>query len=161
MSLLLPQLLAFADSLLTGFSIGVTVWFFFFQSPFLFQRLGKEKFVPIMMQMTKLWVRTIFYACTALLAVATLQPQALLYPILAWFAIAINHSIVVPNALKAGARSHAARKGDHTKNVQEFVLEGGGKSETKTLHQTVVAFVLLQTGSLLVHLFQLTSGTMH
>lgn len=156
--MLLPtSLLVFLNVLASGFTVGVTLWLFFVQSPFLFQLLGKERFVPIMMPLTRLWVTTIFFSSTASLfmTLLLLHEISAIPPTIGWLASAINKFVVVPAALKAGARSHASRKGDHNRDVKEFVVEGGGKSETKTLHQTVVVFVLIMTGSFLWHLWDL------
>jgi hypothetical protein len=156
-----------ADFLLTGFTVGTTVWFFFFQSPFLFNLLGREKFVPIMMQMTKLWAPTmlgsvsllLFLDATvmAMMGTTPLSSLTMLWVALSWLAIAINHFAVVPRAIKAGARSHQERKGDNNKNVKDFVIQGGSKTETKSLHQTVVLFVLIMAGSLVAHAVDLAS----
>jgi hypothetical protein len=160
--MLVQTLLIASDQLLTGFTVGTTVWFFFIQSPFLFRLMGREKFVPIMMQMTRVWVRTMFYSVTVLLLVSRIIQE--LYSslkhsivVVAWLAILINYSVVVPKALKAGARSHDERKGDNTKDVKDFALKGGSKTQTKTLHQAVVLFVLIMTGALLAHLVDLTA----
>jgi hypothetical protein len=160
---MLYTLLIAIDYLLAGFTVGTTVWFFFIRSPFLFSLMGREKFVPIMMQMTRVWVRTMFYSVTGLLVVSRIiqrQFQSSLkhYIVLvAWFAILANRFVIVPKALKAGAKSHDERKGDNTKDVKKFVVQGGSKTETKTLHQTVVLCVLIMAGALLAHLVDLTA----
>jgi hypothetical protein len=160
---MMNALLLATDQLLTGFIVGVTVWFFFIQSPFLFQLMGKEKFVPIMMQLTRLWVSTMFYSATALLVVSLLLltkevPLKVAIVAIGWLAITINKFVVVPKALKAGARSRNGRKGDNSKDVQEFIVDGGGKSETKALHQTVVVFVLIMSGAFVLHLVDLAAA---
>ena len=45
------------ESIVVGGNVGVAVWFFFIQSPFLFKLMGRKKFVPYMMAMTRLWIR--------------------------------------------------------------------------------------------------------
>lgn len=85
-------------------------------------------------------------------------PSKLPIVAIGWLAIFINKYFVVPKALKAGARSHNQRKGDNSKDVQEFVVEGGGKSETKVLHQTVVVFVLIMSGAFIAHLVDLAGA---
>ena len=71
--------------------------------------------------------------------------------------MALNWFVVVPAALKAGARSTRERKGDNSKDLKEFAVNGGGKTETKSLHQTVVVFVLIMVGAFVGHLVDLTS----
>jgi hypothetical protein len=160
---LLATCLLTCDVLLAGFTVGTTVWFFFVQSPFLFQRLGREKFVPIMMPLTRLWVTTMFGSVSCLLAVGVAGPLCVTsndtprtrLPLsltgLAWLAVALNKFLVVPKALKAGAKSHQERKGDHSKDVKSFVVQGGSQTQTKAWHQTVVVFVLVMAGALVAH----------
>ena len=146
-------LFTLVDLLLSSFVIGATLWLFFFQSPHLFHVMGREKFVPIMMQMTKLWVGTMFLATTALLMVCVGEiilgdiertSQISLYPVaIAWVGITTNRWIVVPRALQAGARSHAERIGDNSKDYKSFAIEGGSKTETKKLHVLVMTFGLV------------------
>lgn len=151
-------LLLSLDLLLTGFVTGTTVWFFFIQSPHLFQRMGREKFVPIMMGLTKLSMTTIFVCvvCVSLTAAANYQQSGnsaqLLWALAALVATSINHFFVVRAALQAGAESQAERKGDNSRDVKDFAVQGGSKTQTKTLHQSVVAFVLLMTGASVGHL---------
>jgi hypothetical protein len=124
--------------------------------------MGREKFVPIMMQMTRVWVRTMFYSVTGLLLVSWIIQQQFqsslkhYIVLVAWLAILANRFVIVPRALKAGAKSHDERKGDNTKDVKDFVVQGGSKTETKTLHQAVVLCVLIMAGALLAHLVDLT-----
>jgi hypothetical protein len=159
-------LLITADHLLAGFTVGTTVWFFFVQSPFLAKLLGKEKFVNVMMPLTRLWVKTMFVSSTALLTIAAYNhfkhEVDLKFYIVAvgWLAIAINCFVIVPKALQAGARSQKDRRGDNSKNLQEFGVDGGGGVVTKTLHQTVVVFVLIMVGSFVVHSVDLAGATM-
>jgi hypothetical protein len=161
---LLATCLLTCDVLLTGFTVGTTVWFFFVQSPFLFQRLGREKFVPLMMPLTRLWVTTMFGSVSCLLAVGVAGPLLLVtghdtphtrLPLsltgLAWLAVAVNKFIVVPKALKAGTKSHQERKGDNSKDVKSFVVQGGSQTQTKAWHQSVVVFVLVMAGALVAH----------
>jgi hypothetical protein len=63
---------------------------------------------------------------------------------------------VVPNALKAGAASVAERRGkDSEGSMEKFAVEGGGKG-TKFWHQTAaVAFVLLMTVGVTLHVWLL------
>eukprot|EP00516_Mucochytrium_quahogii_P005415 CAMPEP_0203750324 /NCGR_PEP_ID=MMETSP0098-20131031/4570_1 /ASSEMBLY_ACC=CAM_ASM_000208 /TAXON_ID=96639 /ORGANISM=" , Strain NY0313808BC1" /LENGTH=109 /DNA_ID=CAMNT_0050639557 /DNA_START=263 /DNA_END=588 /DNA_ORIENTATION=- len=58
-----------------------------------------------------------------------------------------NTYVIVPRALAAGKASAVERaKNENTSSVKDFAIEGGSKTETKTLHQTVVAFVLVMVG---------------
>ena len=146
------------DQLCAGFTIGVTVYFFFIQSPKLVLILGKEKFVPLMMALTRLWVKVMFASSSALLLSSVwLSNKGLavnLYLVgIGWVAMAINYFVVVPAALKAGASSARQRKGDNSKNLKEFVIKGGDSGcATKNLHQTVVVFVLIMVGAFIAHL---------
>eukprot|EP00581_Thalassiosira_minuscula_P019681 CAMPEP_0183728290 /NCGR_PEP_ID=MMETSP0737-20130205/27663_1 /TAXON_ID=385413 /ORGANISM="Thalassiosira miniscula, Strain CCMP1093" /LENGTH=168 /DNA_ID=CAMNT_0025960183 /DNA_START=135 /DNA_END=641 /DNA_ORIENTATION=- len=160
-------LIAF-DQLFAGFTISITIWHFFLQAPTLMKLLGKEKFVPLMMQLTRLWVKTVFVSSSALLITAmwlSYNYQAIIVPTMkfhwvgiGWLSIFINRYVIVPRALKAGARSVQQRKGDGSKDfIQDFVVEGGGKNETKALHQTVVLFVLIMVGSFFGHLVDLAA----
>lgn len=155
------------DQLFAGFTIGVTIWHFFLQAPTLMKIMGKEKFVPLMMQLTRLWVKVMFVSSTALLATAIwlsytgiVSSVKLYLVVIGWLAILTNRFIVVPAALKAGARSTRQRKGDNSKDIQEFAVSGGGRTETKTLHQTVVVFVLIMVGAFVGHLVDLASFTL-
>merc|ERR1712179_830580 len=97
--------------------------------------MGKEKFVPLMMQLTRLWVKVVFVSSTMLLATSSLlsfsfQELSQIYAVVGWIGIAANYFVVVPKALKAGAKSHGQRKGDNNKDLKDFAIDGGGKSET-------------------------------
>ena len=68
--------------------------------------------------------------------------------------VAINTRVVVPMALQAGARS--MRDDDHSSDSKvEFAKDGGGNS-TKTLHRTVVAFVVAMLVGTVGHLHALS-----
>jgi len=64
--------------------------------------------------------------------------------------VLINSIIVVPRALEAGKR--AVRTTDRSKSVTKFAVDGGSKSDTKTLHQTVVLFVVIMLAASITHL---------
>uniref|UniRef100_A0A7S2Q4N7 DUF4149 domain-containing protein n=1 Tax=Skeletonema marinoi TaxID=267567 RepID=A0A7S2Q4N7_9STRA len=149
------------DQGLTGFTVGVTVYFFFIQSPKLGKTMGKEKFVPLMMALTRTWAKTMFLSSTANLAtslyLSSNDTMNISLVAIGWMAMALNWFVVVPAALKAGARSTRERKGDNSKDLKEFAVNGGGKTETKSLHQTVVVFVLIMVGAFVGHLVDLTS----
>jgi hypothetical protein len=159
-----------SDQLLTGFTVGVTIWHFFIQAPLLVKLMGKEKFVPLMMQLTRLWIKSIFISSTLVLALSSilfvspsfssLSTMKFYLPVVGWLAVAINHFGIVPKALKAGARSHHTRKGDNNKDIKDFAVDGGGKSETAALHQTVVVFVVVMLGGFLPHMVDLSAASL-
>eukprot|EP00040_Diaphanoeca_grandis_P040314 m.261676 g.261676 ORF g.261676 m.261676 type:complete len:157 (+) comp42799_c0_seq1:333-803(+) len=150
------DLLSIVDVGLSGGILLVTVWFFFIQSPFLFKRLGRKQFVPIMMQITQLFFDTMMVLCFALLAVSATrvgmsgQTQAALASVVA---TTLNWGFVVPRALAAGRGSMKERSDNpDSKSATDFVIEGGSKTQTKTLHQTVVAVVFMTVGSVATHM---------
>ncbi len=130
-----------------GFVCGVPVWFFFIQSPLLFTELGREKFVPPMMKMTRALFRwTLPIAAGVAFATSTFVFGLQLPTVLAGVSLsgaAINSVFVVPAALKAGAATHDVRRNDATKTVQAFAIDGAASNGTRVLHQTVVAFVVV------------------
>ena len=108
------------DQGLTGFTVGVTVYFFFIQSPKLGKTMGKEKFVPLMMALTRTWAKTMFLSSTANLAtslyLSSNDTMNISLVAIGWMAMALNWFVVVPAALKAGARSTRERKGDKARS---------------------------------------------
>jgi hypothetical protein len=65
----------------------------------------------------------------------------------------LNYFVVVPRALAKGRQSTRERvQTDNSANIKNFVIEGGSKTETKTMHQLVVLFVLIMIGALVVHI---------
>merc|ERR1712226_1766171 len=148
----------------SGFIIGVTIWHFFLQSPALMKIQGKEKFVPLMMELTKLWSKVMFVTSSVVLlfnlalSLSMDLDRNLLFLIVGWLAIFINNYWVVPKAIKAGARSRKERKGDNGKDLQDFAVNGGGKVETKALHQTVVIFVVIMLIGFVGHLASLNTA---
>jgi hypothetical protein len=156
------------DQLLAGFSVGTTVWFFFIQSPFLLKILGKEKFTPTMMKLIELWAKTVsalFVLVQPLRVVLSgnkASPIMDLVPLaIGWTAIAVNRFVIVPRALQAGWKSSRGRKGDNSKDVKDFAVQGGGRTETKSLHQTVVLYVLIMSGGLVGHMLKTAAGLMY
>eukprot|EP01006_Ploeotia_vitrea_P042977 TRINITY_DN66675_c9_g1_i1.p1 TRINITY_DN66675_c9_g1~~TRINITY_DN66675_c9_g1_i1.p1 ORF type:complete len:160 (-),score=22.41 TRINITY_DN66675_c9_g1_i1:300-779(-) len=143
-----------------GFSFGiiaVTVWFFFVQSPFLFKRLGRQRFVPIMMQIVQLFMKFVVPLNAVVAILSTLRTNftfdaSTIAACIAVVVTAINGFVIVPKALAAGRMSMKERVGtDDTSSVRDFAVEGGSKTATKALHQTVVLFTLLMVGSLVAH----------
>lgn len=132
----------------------VTVWFFFVQSPFLFSRMGRQKFVPIMMQIMQLYFKFVL-ALNVLVFLVSLYAHGtiVITTLVALVATLINLFVIVPKALKRGRQSMRERVGtDDTSDVKEFAIEGGSKTETKTMHQLVVLFVLIMVGALVWHM---------
>ena len=155
------------DAALAGGVLAVTIWFFFLQSPALFRLMGRKAFVPIMMKLTQLYFDWLLPSTAAVAALALMgqpgsrslqqkisQPQAL-FAMLALFFAAVNRQVVVPMALAAGRRSAKERAASDTKEVTDFVSQGGSRTETKTLHRTVVALVLLMAASMAAHMAML------
>ena len=154
------------DAALAGGVLAVTIWFFFLQSPVLFRLMGRKAFVPVMMKLTQLYFDCLLPATAAVAALALMgqsdgylqqkiaQPHVF-FAILALAFAAVNRQVVVPMALAAGRRSAKERAAHDTKEVIDFVSQGGSKTETKTLHRTVVALVLLMAASMTAHLAML------
>ena len=66
------------------------------------------------------------------------------------FACVLNWGIVVPRALAAGRASVEEWKQTEESNAKmDFVVQGGSKTRTKQLHQTVVLLVVITTASLI------------
>jgi len=152
------DILSIADVGLSGGILVLTVYFFFLQSPYLFKRLGRTKFVPIMMQMTKLFFNVqvafgIVLAALSFLRVNSSAPTIAAAAALA--ATSVNRFFVVPKALAAGRASAKERAENESHSTVDFVVQGGSKTETKTLHLTVVAVVFANVGAILLHLILL------
>ncbi len=140
---------------LAGFLIGSNAWFFFLQSPALISAMGRDKFVPIQMRLTKLLFRSQSVAAVLLFILAWLISDTLatLGAGLAALAAVIAHFYVIPRALRAGGKGRAetmAEVGD--KSVAKFASEGSGPSAA-FWHRTVVVFVVLILGGSIVNLY--------
>ena len=152
-----PQILPMLDLLLSASAVGATLWFFFVQSPVLIRWMGRDRFVPIQMKLTRVLFRVLTALLALLVALALVQRQGPLGP-LQWGAIvaligaSVNSFFVVPRALRAGAqgRKETRARGDDG-SVGAFVSEGTGPS-AKIWHRTVVAFVIVMLGGLLPHM---------
>lgn len=148
-------ILATTGLLANSVVIGASIWVFFVQSPALFSFMGRSKFIPPMMKLTKVLFRwTLPVAAslalgTNLLLSSTKEVSAsTTCAAVSLAAILINSLVIVPKALAAGAKAttkkdeNAAAAAASTKT--DFAISGGDGSEksvTKTLHQTVVVFV--------------------
>ncbi|CAB9502834.1 expressed unknown protein [Seminavis robusta] len=151
----------FANSAL----IGIPIWVFFLQAPLLFKMMGRDKFLFPMMSLTRLlfrWTLPVFsalsVACSVLLDCAESSCQvssATKAALLTLAAILINSIVIVPKALQAGKMN--TKKEDKSETVTDFAVSGGSKTNTKTLHQTVVVFVLIHVVGAVLHLHTATS----
>mmetsp|Transcript_16436 Transcript_16436/g.47206 ORF Transcript_16436/g.47206 Transcript_16436/m.47206 type:complete len:160 (-) Transcript_16436:1740-2219(-) len=151
-------LLLLLDLSVSAGIVFVTVWFFFVQSPFLFNRLGRQKFVPIMMQITQLYfdfvvILNMAVLLLSFLRVSTLEKQNIAAGVSS-LAVLFNTFFLVPRALARGRATMRERvEKDDSSSVKDFAVEGGSKTGTKTMHQLVVLFVLIMVGALVVHMF--------
>ena len=147
------EFLLLLDMCFSAGVIFITVWFFFVQSPFLSNRLGREKFVPIMMQLMQLYFKFIVALHGIIVALSILRSGGQHTAIAAGLANAFNLIVIVPRALERGRKSMRERSGtDNSSSVKDFAIEGGSKTETKVMHQLVVLFVLIDTGALAAHI---------
>ncbi len=133
------------DLAIAGFLVGANVWFFFIQSPLLITIMGREKFVPIQMKLTKLLFKSLSIAAVLLVSLAWFSggAVAILGAVFSAVSALIAHFYVIPQALKAGGKGRAetvAKGGDHS--VAKFASEGSGPSAS-FWHRTVVVFVVL------------------
>jgi hypothetical protein len=180
----MDDLIPFLCVLLSGGCVGVSVWFFFLQSPLLFKLLGRKKFVPLMMSMTKLYSSVMFFVTLSVFVMYRVpilltfiphlqkKPDVILaflqskinfeliydYSFDALMTVFISHFFVIPSALAAGRESAAERAHEDSKSVKDFVVEGGSKTKTSTKHRLVVVFVLLHTFSLCMFVLSITTN---
>ena len=151
------QPLQLLDITLAGSAIGATVWFFFIQSPALIKFMGRDKFVPVQMRLTKvlfatLSVVTLIVVGLSVLLVGFSYGSVLDGAVLAAVAALACHFYVVPRALRAGGKGRMETSeagGDNS--VGKFAVEGSGPS-AKFWHQTLVVFVVVLLVGLVVHL---------
>jgi hypothetical protein len=147
------ELLLLLDLAISSGIVFITVWFFFVQSPFLFQRMGRQKFVPIMMQITQLYFKFILALNVTAFALSTHLNGFTIASVIALVVTLLNYFVVVPRALAKGRQSMRERVGaDNSADIKDFVIDGGSKTETKTMHQLVVLLVLVMVGALAVHM---------
>jgi len=134
---------------------GATVWFFFIQSPVLMKHLGREAFVPLQMRLTVVLFQSLEALLFAMVGAALLTNDktspAVLSACVALLGGLINKYAIVPLALQAGGRTLKDIKDkDHEGSTAGFASEGGG-SKTKTLHRTVVLFVVIMLAGTVWH----------
>ena len=150
--------IAILDLAVAGYLVGANVWFFFLQSPALVAAMGREKFVPIQMRLTKLLFRSLSAAAVALAVLALIGggSVAIAGALLAAGAALVAQVAILPRAFRAGGKGRAetmAAGGD--KSVAKFASEGAGPSAT-FWHRTVVVFVVLILAGALLNM----SGTL-
>ena len=134
--------------------IGAPTWVFFVQSPALFSFMGRDKFLPPMMRLTKVLFRwtlplaagTVLLS-EALMAVSSgkgiMERASTKCAGVSLAAVLINSLWIVPKALAAGSKATLKKNDDKSSKVN-MAVSGGDPSEksvTKMLHQTVVVFV--------------------
>ncbi|RLB55088.1 MAG: hypothetical protein DRJ42_07265 [Deltaproteobacteria bacterium] len=152
------------DVLLLSFAFGTTLWFFFVQSPALFKSMGKERFLPLQMRLTKLLFKTLAVVVPLMLG-ATLVHGRDPYWLhvgtagLATLGVLTNNFVVVPRALKAGGQSLRDLQNEQAPDgsVSGFASDGGG-SATKVWHRMVVLFVVVMLAGLVSHGIVLMPG---
>ncbi len=157
----MPQNLALImDLLFSSFVLGATVWFFFVQSPALIKWMGRDKFVPIQMRLTKILFKTLSIIMvittffTALHTGLSLNP-GLISVLIALGGTLFNTYYVIPRALKAGGKGRIEEKDQsNDKSVGTFAVEGSGPS-AKFWHLMVVGFVVVMLGGLIPHMITL------
>ena len=127
---------------MVGGNVGVAVWFFFIQSPFLFKLMGRKKFVPYMMAMTRLWIRV-----ALVLNVVGLLLARSLFPVVGLLSTLINYMVVIPRALARGRASTKERTETESHSAVDFAVQGGSATQTGPMHRLVVALVLISTAA--------------
>ena len=157
----MATLLTIIDTLAAAFVFGATVWFFFIQAPVLLSKIGRERFVPIQMNATKVLFKALVVT-TAVMVAANLAggngPLSMAggSALLALLGALINERFLVPKALKAGGRGYKAIKGkDVEADTAGFALDGVS-ADTATMHRLVVVFVVVMLAGVVPHLLMLT-----
>lgn len=151
------------DLLAVAFAIGATLWFFFIQSGALVKKMGRDRFVPIQMALTAMLFKSLSIA-TGLALVAALIHNPSITSISAISAAVgftgaiFNKLFVLPRAFRAGGRSLRENQDDEQqKSVARFASDGGGQA-TRFWHRTVVFFVIVMLGGLIVHAVSLVTN---
>lgn len=159
----LSPMIQFADAVGTALVFGATTWFFFIQSPMLLKTLGRERFVPLQMRMTKLLFSTILVAlvCTLAASISHTPPNSLVTcsVVAALAAASINRFLVLPQAFRAAGQGlvEARNAAQADARAADFASKGIG-NRTKILHRLVGLLVLAMLASLAVHGVQLFSA---
>ena len=150
------------DLFALAFALGTTLWFFFIQSPVLIKRMGRDKFVPLQMRLTRvlfkcLYISLLVMFAAALAANAGAPSLPVVTAAIALLGAVVNNFLIIPRALRAGARSiRDELKPDQQSSVERFVSEGGGAS-ARFWHRAVVLFVIVMLAGLLPHAVSLSA----
>ncbi|MHC4839473.1 MAG: DUF4149 domain-containing protein, partial [Planctomycetota bacterium] len=147
----MQEIARYVDLFTSAFAFGAVVWFFFIQSPFLFKRMGRKKFVPLQMALVKILFKSLTVAIALMLTASLIQnPVVPSLHVCSAFAalvgVGLNTFLVIPRALKAGAKSMRVQDGDEN-DMAAFASEGGGES-TALWHRLVVGCVVIMLGGL-------------
>mmetsp|Transcript_38217 Transcript_38217/g.92204 ORF Transcript_38217/g.92204 Transcript_38217/m.92204 type:complete len:178 (+) Transcript_38217:47-580(+) len=151
----------FGDVICNSYVVGASVWYFFLSSPVMMKSLGREKFVPVMMSLMKVFFTSCCVSLSVSLALTYLHTKgqvgsaSFLSQLVGLSGALLNKFVIGPNALAAGKASMGERKGkDADSSLSKFASDGGfgGKGGTKFWHRTVVVFVFVMLGGVLVHL---------
>jgi hypothetical protein len=152
----------FVDGLTLAFAVGSTAWFFFIQSPVLIKKLGRDRFVPIQMRLTKVLFKSLSISL-AIMVVASvyagwvLGSKLILTAIVGCLAALINTYIVVPKALQAGGQGlRESQPESEQTSVTNFASLGAGQA-SRFWHRTVVLFVVMMLMGLLPHAYFLVN----
>eukprot|EP01083_Nonionella_stella_P173719 600078_1 len=124
------------DISLMSMVIGSTVWVFFIQSGALMKALGRERFIPIMMKVTKTFMNVNSLCLAGLICTTYLQmntnniadKNALYVSLFGFGCSLLNLLYFTPTALSIGGQTMKYRKGkdDTAQNtVSAFVMDGG------------------------------------
>ena len=154
--------LRLAAALGSGFVIGSTSWFFFIQSPALLRFMGREKFVPVQMFLTRrlfdaLLIAGVVAAGATFAEAGTALDAPQKAALAALLSTAINRFVIVPRALEAGRASTAERRGKDSEVTMGKAIADGGGSGTRFWHRTVVVFVVAMVLGSTAHLATLVS----
>jgi hypothetical protein len=117
--------------------------------------MGKERFLPLQMRLTKVLFNFLAVSLPLMFAAALLHHEGALWGRLAAglavVAALVAALVVFPKALRAGgAALRRVRQEGAGDTVAEFASDGGG-GETRWLHRTVVALVVVMLLGLGVH----------
>eukprot|EP00284_Hemiselmis_tepida_P008958 CAMPEP_0174923226 /NCGR_PEP_ID=MMETSP1355-20121228/6438_1 /TAXON_ID=464990 /ORGANISM="Hemiselmis tepida, Strain CCMP443" /LENGTH=145 /DNA_ID=CAMNT_0016168885 /DNA_START=43 /DNA_END=477 /DNA_ORIENTATION=- len=134
----------FGDIICNSYVVGASVWYFFLSSPVMMKSLGREKFVPLMMSLMKVFFTSCCVSLTASLALTYIHTKGnvgglpFLSQLVGLAGALLNKFVIGPNALAAGKASMGERKGkDGEGSLGKFASEGGfgGKGGTKFWHR--------------------------
>jgi len=150
----------FGDFVCNSYVVGATVWYFFISSPIIMKSLGRERFVPLMMTLMKVFFTSVCVALSVSLALTYIHTKgdtssiSFLTQLFGLTSAMMNKFVIGPKALAAGKASMDERKGkDKEGSLNKFASEGGSGG-TKVWHRTVVLFVFSMLGGVLPHMFE-------